>query len=230
MGLGDRRYNAGMAEPIILSDELIDLAVKWKDIYFAWLRTSDGATIFAETTIISPVDRSSRLTRFLPIRTTAGPAQTVPRLISLTGQHEGPGWTVALDPNQLEPREDFIIAVLLHELTHVVDPAHDRDCATRAANPEPRRPPEEQYAFESEQRAFTAMWSWYLREAVAHCDRIDPREAVNTLASQDRYFGGFLAFAASRSLDLVAQTEEHFSRMVEDLQARKTAITTAGGA
>jgi hypothetical protein len=210
-----------MIEPVILPDELIDLAVNWKDIYFAWLRSPDGPTIFDETTITSPVDGSSRPTRFLPIHIVHGPAQTLPRFISLAGEHDGPGWTVAVDPRQLEPREDFIIAVLLHELSHVVDPLHDRDCETRAANPKPHRSPEEQYAFESEQRAFTAMWSWHLREAVAQCERVDPREVMEAFGQMDLYFGGFLAFAISRRRDLLTQTEGHFRRIIDDLRERR---------
>jgi hypothetical protein len=211
-----------------LPDALIDLAVKWKDIYFAWLPTPDGATIFAETTITSPVDHSPRLTRFIPIRISQGPAQTIPRLLSPMGEHDGPGWTVALDPSQLEPREDFIIAVLLHELTHVVDPKHDQDCATRAANPESHRRPEEQYAYESEQRAFAAMWSWHLREAVKHCQRVDPREAMEALEQKDAYFGGFLAFARLRRRDLVTQTEDHIRQIIDDLRARTSRENDAG--
>jgi hypothetical protein len=209
-----------MIEPVLLPDALIDLAVGWKDSYFAWLNGPDGQTILAETTITSPVDGSSRLTRFLPIRIVQGPAQTLLRLINVEGEYDGPGWTVAVDPHQLEEREDFIVAVLLHELTHVVDPAHDRDCETRAADFKPRRSAEEQYAFESEQRAFTAMWSWHLREFVARCDRVEPREVIRTLAGHDVYFGGYIRFAQSRRPDLMLQTEAHFRRIINSLQGR----------
>ena len=77
-------------------------------------------------------------------------------------------YQIALNKAMLRPALNDLMPVLLHEITHAIDPYFDKDI--RRQNP-PGEPPielssQEQYELPSEQRAFAAMWTAALQEDI----------------------------------------------------------------
>jgi hypothetical protein len=205
-----------MVEPVILTDKLIDLAVAWRDEYLRQLPLPEIPPVIANATVTSPVDGSSR-TIWLVIGVLNAPAKACIGLLKPDGTRHGDGYTIVLDPTKLEPTVKDVTLAMLHEMTHVVDPQHDADCELRANNPSSYKTSQDQYELDSEQRAFSAMWSWHLRERIRAGVEINGKQAVATFRAMDYYFRGFLDDGDE---EIWEQTAEHFQRTIDDLKRR----------
>jgi hypothetical protein len=206
-----------MLDPIILSDAILDQARVLRDACLQrWTERGEFPQIGAET-LVSPVDGTSRK---VVLHLGSGfrvKAQTCVGIRASTGQVIGEGYTVVLNRGLID-RAAPLVHILLHELTHTVDPCFDDDFSrlNPTGTQTARLSSLEQYYLPSEQRAFSAMWIADLREDLARDVYSNPAVSITRYCQLSAEFKGFW----DNTPDLAEQTKEHFRRMVEDLRKR----------
>jgi hypothetical protein len=116
------------------------------------------------------------------------------------------GYTVVLNRGRLHKNGDWL-PILLHKLTHAVDPMFDADSQrlNPARGPKVPLSPLDQYRLVSEQRAFTAMWTGVVRKASDSGDYTTAAEVVKALRLRNLEFEGFCCY----NDDLLPQVRDH---------------------
>jgi hypothetical protein len=212
-----------MIEPVILTDAILDQAKWWEDdCNHRW--TEEGNyLLMGETTVTSPVNGRPRkvvlhLGTFGQVK-----ARTVPGIRSENGGVEEEGYTIILNRGVIDVRLEALIHILLHELTHAVDPEFDRDFQNLNPEGRPSLPltSEQQYYLASEQRAFTAMWTENLRQDVDQDLYRSPGASILIYRHRSEEFDNYYGHCQLHRHDLMDQTKDHFRRIVEDLKRRK---------
>lgn len=117
---------------------------------------------------------------------------------------------------------DELLANLLHEITHVVDPWFLIDAAERQTwSKAERNNAYRQYRLVSEQRAFTAMWAaemirWISKDRTA---QFREEEFAEAMTRKSREFQGFWVY----NFDLHEQSLQHFTAMADRVRSRPDA-------
>jgi hypothetical protein len=110
-----------------------------------------------------------------------------------------------------------LLAAILHEVTHVIDPCFLEDCEAKKTWPEGwGRDPYRLYRLHSEQRAFTAMWIEEIREWLQEKATFDSVVFIRQMTSTSREFRGFV----ENNSDLHSQIIDHISQMATELRSR----------
>jgi hypothetical protein len=142
---------------------------------------------------------------------------TRPCILSETGDDIGVGYTIVLNGEKIDV-EGELTPVLLHELTHAVDPEFDKDFH-RLNGPSAQAAPlnaVDEYHLPSEQRAFPAMWIEDLRIDLVQGGYRNPSVSIDRYRQCSAEFRGFWNY----TFDLEEQTKDHFRKIVEDLRRR----------
>jgi hypothetical protein len=204
--------------PVILSDAILDQVKQWAQKCRQQWWDHDEYPLVGEAVLDSPVDG---LARRVCVHLAAGfivKAKTFVGIRSLTGAVVGAGNTIILNRDRIG-QADSLHLILLHEMTHAVDPYFEDDF--NRLNPGGRATRQlgavEQYYLVSEQRAFPAMWTLHLREDLQGGKYHTPQVSVAKYREQSVEFRGFL----DHTPDLAQQTTEHFRRIAEDLKRRR---------
>jgi hypothetical protein len=209
-----------MLPPVILSDPILDQARLWvEECRRRWWDRGDYPQV-GEAGLVSPVDGQARRVVLHLAGGFSVKAKTFVGVRSETGAVVGAGNTVVLN-RDLIGATDSLRLILLHELTHAVDPCFEEDFGRlnpggRAAG---RLGAVEQYYLPSEQRAFPAMWIEDLREDLGRGHYRNPGASIAMYRQRSAEFRGFL----DHTPDLADQTREHFRLVVEDLVRREAA-------
>src|SRR5581483_5221575 len=107
-----------------------------------------------------------------------------------------------------------LLAMLLHELTHVIDPCFVADTeAKQKWDAGSRSDSFCQYRLQSEQRAFTAMWMAELRDWITAHPSADMTFFISHAQKLSREFDGFVTF----NMHLYRQILSHFFAMAAAL-------------
>lgn len=224
--VGDQVDDIPLLEPIILTDEIIDTARSWVT---AWQAKCDGYTgedlrLVCSAVLKSPVDYQERSASLFVCSGLTSRAKTFPPGIkNPDGQPIAPEghYVVVLDESSQDVHLALLLAILLHELTHVVDPLFLEDCAERETlMPSIANEPYSQYQLKSEQRAFTAMWIAALNDALAAGSYFGRTDFIQRAAGVLREFDFFWAYCLCDKR-LRRQGEYHFAKMEEHLRAAK---------
>jgi hypothetical protein len=212
-------------DPITLTEDIIDLAKAWCDE--CWnqraARWSEPHRHFvAEAALTSPVDGGERkVTLFI----SQGFGDRIEALTCPPGSRDKLGRSLAkegyfailthVDIAFLRPR---ILPVLLHELTHVVDPMFLEDCARRKAwvPVDSMSNALRQYALPSEQRAFTAMWIDELKRHLAR-GTIDLDWFIHAMRCGCKNFSALCDYGPEVVPNLMEQIRDHFAKIAAHL-------------
>jgi hypothetical protein len=216
---------AAMLEPVILSEAILNQARLWRDECLRRWADADTFPRIGEETLSSPVDGSQRKVvlhvskgLFEGGRPVKG--KTAVGIFFDVGDIRE-GYTVVVNSEMID-RPDSLTPVLLHELTHALDPCFDDDF--HMFNPPGaqgvRLTSEEQYDLSSEQRAFSAMWTEDLRIDLERGQYRNPGASALLYRQRSHEFDGFWCYGQLRKPELMQQTKEHFRQIIEDLRRR----------
>ena len=205
-----------MIEPIILPDAILNQARLWHDDCFRlWDADGDFPRI-SEAILVSPVDNTPRKVVLHLAKRFGVRGKTFIGLRSEAGDVVGEGYTIALDRGEIDAQRDPLTAILLHEMTHAVDPLFEEDIR-RQGEKERLTDSEDLYALPSEQRAFSAMWTAELQEEIARGDYRGPGVFLQSFRNLSAEFKGFWD---NCSVELTDQTKYHIRRIAADLKRR----------
>jgi hypothetical protein len=203
-----------MLAPVILPESILNHARLWQEeCWRRWAEAVDFPRI-GEATFVLPWEPKERKVVLHLGSGFSVKGKIFPGIRSVIGEVIGEGYTVVLNRLLIE-RRDRMIPILLHELTHAVDPYFDQDIRRQEEEGHLTQPLD-LYGLPSEQRAFSAMWTEDLREELAQGQFRSPDASVLLYRRRSPEFDGFLKFRP----DLLEQTKEHFWRIVEDLRRR----------
>ncbi len=207
-----------MLPPVILSGPVLEQARLWvEECPRRWWDGADFPQVGAAT-LLSPVDGQQRRVVLHLAGGFSVKAKTFVGIRSETGEVIGDGNTVVLNRDLIGPT-DSLRLILLHEMTHAVDPCFEEDF--ERLNPGGRAAGSlgavEQYYLASEQRAFPAMWIEDLREDLGRGYYRSPGASIALYRQRSAEFRGFI----DHTPDLANQTREHFRLIVEDLLQRQ---------
>src|SRR5262249_12166304 len=127
------------------------------------------------------------------------------------------GYTIVLNREKINPQCDPLMPILLHEVTHALDPRFDEDMKVREEHPDEFKDWKVQYGLASELRAFAAMWTEDLREDLERDQYQNPGASLLQFRQRSDEFNGFYAYGLFAKHDLIAELEDHVSKIVEDL-------------
>jgi hypothetical protein len=217
-----------MIEPVILPDDILTQARTWRD---DCVRRWNADGIFpriGEATLTSLVDGKPRkivlhLSHGFDVK-----GKIFPGVRSEAGEVIEEGCTIVLNRERIDPQRESLMPILLHEVTHAIDPCFDEDMKRREKNPEQFKDWRGQYGLASEQRAFAAMWTDDLREDIERGQYRNPGASLLLYRQRSHEFDGFYAYGQITRHDLIEQLEDHFTRIVEDLNRRKEAQADKG--
>jgi hypothetical protein len=218
-----------MLDPVLLTEEILGQGRRWReDCVRRWGEASTFPRV-GEVTMTSPVDGSRRrVVLYLDEVVYEGgrPVQGKTRVgVYVAPGNIEAGYTVALSSALIDPSDRHSLTrILLHELTHAVDPYFDADHFLQ--NP-PGRPPvplssQEQYDLPSEQRAFTAMWTEEVREPVLTGGCLNPDSMMEVFRERCPAFDAFCRHGQWPRRDLADQTKEHIRRIAAHIQGPKS--------
>jgi hypothetical protein len=211
-----------MIEPVILSDAILNQARLWQaDCVRRWAE----AAVFPQiggALLTSPVDGQPRKVVLHLGQGFNLKARTLVGVRSSTGQVIGTGNTIILNRGKIHPADAWM-PILLHELTHAVDPYFEDDF--RWLNPQGQPSvilsKSQEYHLASEQRAFPAMWIQDLRKDLDQGQYRNPSVSITLYCLRSAEFRGFW----DNTPDLAQQTEDHFRRIVKDLNVRRSNVS-----
>jgi len=202
-----------MLEPVILRDEIIDQARAWRDRCLSrWHRRVGREHEVGRATVLSPVDG---LPRKVVIYLSCGLRARALTCPPGGNPDEPESYCIAVDADRdTNCDQRVFLAVLLHELTHAIDPYFDADCAGRRLSP-----PLSEYDLPSEQRAFTAMWIDFMRELVdgGHFRAGAFPSRLRRLSPE---FDGFYGYGQIGRPHVVDQMNAHYRAMERHLKAK----------
>jgi hypothetical protein len=211
-----------MIDPVILPPAILAEAKSWREMCRQRWDTVKEYPQIADATLVSPVDGSQRRVVLRFALSNVGKGRTIPGLRNKDGRVYGEGYTVILCREKITSQND-LLPILLHEMTHAVDPWFDFDMFMQ--NPPERKPialtSREQYRLFSEQRAFTAMWTEELNKDFLQGRFLNASASVAQFCHRSPEFRAFV----ENTSDLIDQTKEHLWRIVEMLMLRKAMVT-----
>lgn len=191
-------------EPVILTDQVIDLARGWAREWSERRERYAGPEreLVSQSSFQFPAGgQEFRVAVFLsdPLPGNAKAFTSLPDRLTRSGEPVGPTGHFSILINHQAPfTPSNLLAVILHELTHVVDPQFLTDCEAkqqwhREWFIEPRR----HYVLASERKAFASMWIAEIQEYIRWREaigepRFEPLNFINTMARQLPEFEGFL--------------------------------------
>ena len=181
--VGDLSGGEAMVEPLILSDEILTQARLWRDECLNRWGEEGAYPQIGEANLTSTVDGSQRKVVLHLGTGFTVKGKTFAKTLSETGEPIGEGSIIVLNRGVINHQVESIMPILLHELTHAVDPAFDDDNARRETEPERFTTSESQYSLLSEQRAFAAMWTNDLREDIKAGRYRNAGVAINVLSA-----------------------------------------------
>jgi hypothetical protein len=207
-------------EPIILGEDIISTARLWRDGSVAAWAQGQPDVLFriGEANVISPVDQQARPVSCYLVTWNNGP-HTARGLTVPPGGDIAPG-RIAPDRtrsrvliNTFIPHDGNLLEVILHELTHVVDPCliedlHPAEYDPRLWEDDDGELPND-YELPSERHAFVSMWIERIRVAVNDRAFRDPKSFAEALLHECHEFGGFYADSIRRPRPWVDQVHEH---------------------
>jgi hypothetical protein len=213
-------------DPIFLPDDIVSKAKEWQDVSLAnWERGQPGALFqIGEAVFTSPVDQQERpVVLCLAPWSSDRPDQRTARGVTFAPGADFAAGVVTSDPvryrvvlnTAFSPRGDLLLLVL-HELTHVVDPCFLEDCEIRKTDPG-RWGSAEQYSLRSERRAFVSMWTEAVREAIVGNSYSDPESFVSGLAGRCPEFDHFYVDSIVRGPKWSGQVREHIAFLAAQL-------------
>jgi hypothetical protein len=212
-----------MLEPVLLDNAIIETAKHWRDEAIRrWHEPGEMITI-GETTFISPVDQSERRVRLHVALWPSNSGKRPPKGFTLppNSTHHLPkdGYYNVFLNRLFEPGNSrMLLATLLHELTHAVDPHFDADCIARK-----QAEPDSEYNLPSEQLAFTAMWIDELRERMKHWPAGRGSSFISGIVADCEEFKHFHRHAMTGlSEALKNQIDHHFNRMADHIRASQS--------
>lgn len=217
-----------MVEAIILTDDILGQARTWRD---DCVRRWNAEGIFpriGEATVTSPVDGKPRKIVLYLSHGFDVKGKIFPGVRSEEGEVIEEGSTIVLNREKIDLQREPLMPILLHEVTHAVDPCFDEDMKRREENPEQFKDWRGQYGLASEQRAFAAMWTEDLREDLERGQYQNPGASLLLYGRRSHEFDGFYAYGQLTGHDLIEQMEDHFRKIVEDLKERKEAKDDKG--
>jgi hypothetical protein len=201
-----------MIDPVILSPAILTEAKSWREKCRRRWDTENEYPQIGDATLVSPVDGSQRRVVLSFALSRVGNGRTTPGLRNKDGMVYGEGYTVTLCREKIKTPDD-VMPILLHEMTHAVDPWFDFDMNMQ--NPIGREPiqltSQQQYRLLSEQRAFTAMWTEALRTDLVRGRFQNARVSIAKFSQWSPEFRAFV----ENTPELRGQTEQHFWRIVE---------------
>jgi hypothetical protein len=223
-----------MIEPIILTEEIIRLGESWSRECLLRIGTLGGGTdiMIGLAEVESPVDKAKLKVR-LYLTTKGLSAAGITFLPKEKYRCDDKGYfednyVIILDASREEfsgdNKELLMLATLLHELTHVVDPDFVADCQKKKADIKKYEGHLAQYTLSSEQRAFTSMWIAELK-AVLEGNAVSTMPALIFAAQISAKCEQFKVFYEKSGL--LDQTLCHFERMTTALQPRLNLQTDA---
>jgi hypothetical protein len=209
-----------MVLPVILPAQITTLARRWRDDCLAqWGKwTHPLRHLVGDAVVVSPEDGQDRkVALYLSTQLPAAAFTCLPDAKDKVGvQIAQPGYysihierTGTYTPSEL-------LAILLHEMTHVVDPAFVSDTMSKK-----HWPPawlgdaHRHYALASEQRAFTAMWMEELRDYLTSGVTPDLNDFLRRVMGISWEFRGFY----NHNLHLAGQIADHFNQMAAYINA-----------
>jgi hypothetical protein len=212
--------------PVFLGDDIISKAKEWRHACLASWEWGQPRTLFpiGDAVLTSPVDLQERQVTLCLAPWSNDPfGQKAARGVTFTPGTDFSQGAVDPDPvryrvllNTFYPPGGDLLHVILHELTHVVDPCFLEDCQLRKADPG-RWGPAEQYGLPSERRAFVSMWIEDLREAIAAGTYRDPESFASRLANRCPEFDGFYVGLYARGPKRTQQIREHIAALAAHL-------------
>jgi len=217
------RRGQHMIEPVILSKDIVQQAISWlSECNGRWDEVGMFPKI-GEAVLISPVDN---MPRKVALHLAAGlyvKGQTTAGIRNESGVKLEEGNTIVLNrvlfrngrTNYLRPPP---ISILLHEITHAVDPVFEDDYLR--LNPPGRQrfsiTTQEAYRLPSEQRAFTAMWTEDLRLALINGNKPDPDALISSYCHRLEEFSWF----CRECPEFANQNRDHFQEIIQALGQR----------
>jgi hypothetical protein len=205
-----------MLEPVILDNSITAIAKHWRDEAIRRWNEPGEMTTIDDATITSPVDRAERTVR---MHLALWPAKQGQRPVNAKTIPPNSGdqlpkdcyYNVFLNRLHAPGNPRLLLATLLHELAHTVDPHFDADCLARQ-----QAEPDGEYDLPSEQRAFTAMWIEELRERMKEYPTRSGASFISGIRANSDEFKAFHQHAMSGFSDaLENQIKYHFNKMAE---------------
>ena len=211
-----------MTEPVILSDAILNQARQWQAECVGRWADADVLPRIGEALLTSPVDGQPRRVVLHLGQGFSVKAKTVVGLRSPTGWVIGTGNVIIINRGMIH-LTDAWTPILLHELTHAVDPYFEDEFSRLNAPGQPRvvLSKSQEYHLPSEQRAFPAMWIQDLRDDLERGLYHNPSVSIDLYCLRSPEFKGFW----DNTLDLEQQTEGHFRCMVKDLKVRRSNVS-----
>jgi hypothetical protein len=215
-----------VVDPIILADDLIGVATTWSREALGRVGTLSGTCELGigEAAIQSPADAKERNVKlYLTSEPMNAVGMTFPPNVRF---RRG-------DPDRVENRyvimihdrrdyfrhafgRDRMLATLLHELTHVIDPQFIEDTLAKQQTDAVKvRRPADDYALASEQRAFTAMWIAHLKHYLAGRagQQFSAEDFAMLVAGLSPEFEGYYR----QNFRLQPLVHDHFVRMADHI-------------
>jgi hypothetical protein len=208
-------------EPVILPKEILGQARSWlEECASRWGEPGLFPRI-GEAMLTSPVDDK---TRKVVLHLACGlnvKGQTTTGVRDEHGREIEDGNTIILNRVLLRNRRVTHlppppISVLLHEITHAVDPVFESDFQwlNHSGHQRVVVNPGELYRLPSEQRAFTAMWMEDLRIDMANAGELTPDDRISDYRGRLEEFAWFCAECP----EFGNQNRNHFEEMIEALK------------
>jgi hypothetical protein len=218
---GEKIKAVYMIEPVILSDEILKQARTWRDeCVRAW--NADGIyPRVGEAILTSPVDNKPRKVVLHLSHGFNVKGKVFVGVRSEEGEVIEEGYTIILNREKIDLQRDLLLVILLHEMTHAVDPCFDEDVKKEKENPAAFQDWTGLYGLASELRAFAAMWTDNLREDIERDEYRNPGVSLHLYRHRSHEFDGFYTHGPSIRHDLVEQLTYHFRKIAEDLNRRK---------
>lgn len=214
---------ATMSAAVILPDSIISLALQWRHEYLShWPRPAGAKLHIGQAIITSPVDGEERRVSALLSDWLDRDAVTFqPDLTAADGELISPAGNYSVIVNRkmvfTRPEREAIqrelLAVILHELTHVVDPTFLADTTAGGQ----KLGPIDRYNLPSERRAFVAMWIAEMQDQLRISNDFDAESFMWRVAAMSRHFNGLLDYHP----ELHGEVRDSFTTMAEALRLRK---------
>jgi len=210
-----------MVEPVILSADILTQARLWRDDCLR--RWNEAGQLppprIGEAIFTSPVDGSQRrvVLDLYPLILGGVRGKTRPGVLE-ADETETEGYTIALNASMINPALDSLLAIILHELTHALDPECDKDIQMQnpATGIRVILSSMQQYDLASERRAFSAMWTADLAQDILDGTYHDPDDAITRYCLRATEFAAFVQYTHH----LHQERLEHFSKIVDALKSR----------
>jgi hypothetical protein len=209
-----------MVLPVILPAQITSVARRWRDECLAqWGKwTHPLRHLVGSEVIVSPEDGEDRkVALYLSTPLPAAAFTCLPDAPDKAGVLIAPPgyYSIHIERTGTYAAKE-LLATLLHEVTHVVDPAFVTDTMSKKSWPPAwLADAHRHYALASEQRAFTAMWMEELREYLASGVSPDIDAFLQRLMGISWEFAGFITHCPH----LHSQISDHFIAMAAYINA-----------